>query len=127
MFTTTIKQRTRLSSRISLAASVAAVGLWAAPAGAAGPPVERFDGIYATCDGLGEICAVSLSANERAEWVPAFSLDGGQVLVPVSYEYRLTFTPHRWHTADSGEVRLAQCAGQRDDRPVRCQCHSDKC
>ena len=93
MFTTTIKERTRLSSRISLAASVAAVGLWAAPAGAAGPPVERFDGIYATCDGLGEIFAVSLPANERAQWVPAFSLDGGQVLVPVSYEYRLTFTP----------------------------------
>lgn len=79
MFTNTIKGRTRLSNRISLAASVAAVGLWAAPAGAAGPPVERFDGIYATCDGLGEIFAVSLPANERAQWVPTFSLDGGHL------------------------------------------------
>jgi hypothetical protein len=77
----------------SLVGTSIALGLWAAPAGAAGPPVERFDGIYATCEGLGEIFAVSLPANEHAQLVPTFVLDGGQVLVPVTYYYRLTFTP----------------------------------
>ncbi len=70
-----------------------ALGPCAPSVEAAGPPVDRFDGIYATCEGLGEIFAVSLPANDHARLVPTFVLDGGQVLVPVSYVYRLTFTP----------------------------------
>jgi len=93
MFTTTTTTLARRSRRIALAASVATLGLWADPAGAAGPPVERFDGVYATCEGLGEIFAVSLPANDRAKMVPTFSLDGGQVLVPVSVEFSVTITP----------------------------------
>ena len=83
----------RRSRRVGVAASLATLGLWVAPAGAAGPPVGRFDGIYATCQGLGEIFAVSLPANDRAKMVPTFSLDGGQVLVPISVEYSVTITP----------------------------------
>ncbi len=83
----------RRAIRISVVSTLAALGISAAPAGAAGPPVDRFDGIYATCEGLGEIFAVSLPSNDHAQWVPTFVLDGGQVLVIVSYEYRLTFTP----------------------------------
>jgi hypothetical protein len=93
MSITTHPALARCSRRVALAASVAALGLWATPAGAAGPPVDRFDGIYATCDGLGEIFAVSLPANDRAPMVPTFSLDGGQVLVPISAEYTVTITP----------------------------------
>lgn len=77
----------------SVVSTSATLGLWAAPADAAGPPVDRFDGIYATCEGLGEIFAVSLPSNDHAQLVPTFVLDGGQVLVTVSYEYQLTFTP----------------------------------
>ena len=93
MSTTTHPALARCSRRVALAASVAALGLWATPAGAAGPPVDRFDGVYATCDGLGEIFAVSLPANDRAKMVPTFSLDGRQVLVPISVEFSVTITP----------------------------------
>jgi hypothetical protein len=79
---------------ISAAATFGALGLLAAPAEAAGPPVERFDGIYATCEGLGEIFVVTPPANDVARWVPSFVLDGREVLVPVSYEFEFTFTPN---------------------------------
>jgi hypothetical protein len=89
-------RRSRPGRRTVLLSAVAtslSLGIAAAPAGAAGPPVDRFDGIYATCEGLGEIFAVSLPTNDQARWTPTFVLDGNQVLVPVSFEFRLTFTP----------------------------------
>lgn len=87
-----LRRRRRRLAALALAAA-ATIGVWAAPAGAAGPPVERFDGIYATCDHLGEIFAVSLPSNDHAQLVPTFVLDGGQVLIPVSVDYSITFTP----------------------------------
>ena len=89
--TTTRRRRQGLAALT--AAAAATIGLWASPAGAAGPPVERFDGVYATCDHLGEIFAVSLPSDPHAELVPTFVLDTGQVLVTISATYVSTFTP----------------------------------
>ncbi|MFM7069742.1 MAG: hypothetical protein ACKOYM_09825 [Actinomycetes bacterium] len=63
----------------------------AVPAGASGPPVERFDGIYLTCDGLGEVFIVTLPAN--GDFTPGLVLDSNAVLVPYEFHNSFTFTP----------------------------------
>lgn len=75
----------------ALAVTLGLVGLLSAAAGAAGPPVDRFDGIYVTCDGLGEVFVVTLPG--LGDLTPGFVLDSNTVLVPYEFHNRFTFTP----------------------------------
>lgn len=74
-----------------LAVTLGLTGLLGAPAGASGPPVERFDGMYLTCDGLGEVFIVTLPGN--GDFTPGFVLDSNTVLVPYEFHFEFTFTP----------------------------------
>jgi hypothetical protein len=81
----------------SAAASVACIGALTAfgsgvaPAGAAGPPVERFDGIYVTCAELGDQFIVSIPGDGPI--TPGPVLGTNLVLVPYELHYVFTFTP----------------------------------
>ena len=79
------------AATIALVGALATIGFGIAPAGAAGPPVERFDGIYLTCDGLGEIFIVSIPGN--GHWVPGPVLGTNTILVPYRFHFEESFTP----------------------------------
>jgi hypothetical protein len=76
---------------VGVLCAVGAIISLSMPAGAAGPPVERFDGIYASCTGLGDVFVVTLPG--RGPITPGFVLDGGQVLVPYEIHVVQTITP----------------------------------
>ncbi len=79
------------AAAIALVGVLGAIGVGIAPAGAAGPPVDRFDGIYLTCDGLGEQFIVSIPGNGK--WVPGPVLGTNTILVPYRFHLEESFTP----------------------------------
>jgi len=103
--TWTIANRTAAS--IACVGALAALGPGIAPAGAAGPPVERFDGIYVTCDGLGDQFIVSIPGS--GPMTPGPVLGTNLVLVPYGLHTQFTFTPVGGTpvTATSDTVKMA--------------------
>lgn len=107
---------------IGLAAGVvAAVGLAAGPAGAAGPPVERFDGIYGQCTGFGDVFVVDLPSEQ--DLVPAFVLGTRYVLVPTSVREVMTFTGNDGSVQT--QVRDRSRATNRHGTRTTCTAHGE--
>ncbi len=117
---TTATRRRRQGLAALTAATASTIGFWSSPVGAAGPPVERFDGVYATCDRLGEIFAVSLPSDPHAELVPTFVLDTGEVLVTISYIYVSTFTP----TGGAPQTTTQSASRRAPARATLDSCHA---
>lgn len=84
--------RTKIKAFLGACALLTAVGMTSTTAAnAAGPPVDRFDGIYLTCDELGEIFIVSIPGN--GTWTPGPVLDTNTILVPYKFHNVFSFTP----------------------------------
>ncbi len=79
------------AAAVAIVGVLGAIGVGIAPAGAAGPPVDKFDGMYLTCDGLGEIFIVTLPGNGKS--TPGFVLGTNTVLVPYRFHFENSFTP----------------------------------
>jgi hypothetical protein len=79
------------AAAVALVGALATIGFGVAPAGAAGPPVDKFDGIYLECDALGEIFIVSIPGD--GHWVPGPILGTNTVLVPYRFHFEESFTP----------------------------------
>lgn len=83
---------TKIKTFLGACALLTAVGTASATtANAAGPPVERFDGIYLECDQLGEVFIVSIPGN--GTWTPGPVLDTNTILVPYKFHFESSFTP----------------------------------